>query len=244
MTTKTTNTYGDFSVFCVRFYDLVVKAEVVADFVLAKIGDFCGKNALFVGSFFQVAKQLHASGLELTVVDYSDEMVLLARQRLEGIRVEKADLAALDYQEQFDLVIVIGRVFTHLLNDKAAQSALAGVHRALRPGGIALIDNYESSKIEETDYFNGQVSVRDKNLSIIRDSSTKRISTTPHVVQWMANHQVTEGELEFTFSDTMPQRAFSREEMAKLCQSHDFQVRDQGDNFDETSFYTLIQKQK
>lgn len=239
----TTNTYSEFSEFCVRFYDLVVEANVVADFVLSKLGDCRGKSVLFVGGFFQVAKQLHARGLELTVVDYTDEMVSLGRQQLEGIRVEKADLAALEYLEEFDVVIVIGRVFTHLLSAEAAHSALAGVYRALKPKGLALIDNYESSKIEKTDYFNGRVRVEDQQLLIIRDSSTKRISTTPHVVEWSARYHVTEGGQEVVFSDTMPQRAFSREEMDALCKAHGFGVCQQGDNFDETSFYTLMQQQ-
>lgn len=238
----TTNTYSEFSEFCVRFYDLVVEAEVVADFVLSKLGDCRCKNALFVGGFFQVAKLLHARGLELTVVDYTDEMVCLGRQQLEGIRVEKADLAALGYLEEFDVVIVIGRVFTHMLSAEAANSALAGLYRALKPQGLALIDNYESSKIEITNYFNAKVSVCDQQLVIARDSSTKRISTIPHIVQWSASYHVCEEDREIIFTDSMPQRAFSREEMSKLFTANGFNVCQIGDNFDETSFYTVAQK--
>ena len=77
---------------------------------------------------------------------------------------------------------------------------------------------------------------------IIRRSSTVLLSEKPHVVEWKAEYS---GELEgqaFHFEDSIPNRAFTRPEVVRHLGNHKYEVVSQGDNFDETSFYTLAKR--
>jgi trans-aconitate methyltransferase len=81
----------------------------------------CGDGAL--------TEQLAATGAILIGVDASVAMVEAARAR--GLRIDHHDANALPYQNEFDAVF--SNAALHWIRD--AKAVLAGVHRALRPGG-------------------------------------------------------------------------------------------------------------
>jgi ubiquinone/menaquinone biosynthesis C-methylase UbiE len=235
-------TYGTHSDICTRFYDLVYDANHVADFVLEKIKPFSPKEGLFIGGMFLIANQLISQGIKLTLSDYSDEMIDQGKRRLPNANFVRADLKSLPFEYQFDSIFVIGRVFTHMLTDVDATSALHGLYKSLKSGGFVFFDNYEDSKIQKTNYFNGTVIVADAKTNIVRDSTTKLVSTDPMVVDWSARYSSDENGTLTTFEDQMLHRAFAREEINKLVEASGLKLISQGDNFDETSFYTIAAK--
>jgi hypothetical protein len=175
---STSPTYSQYSKICTKFYDLVSSAEEVAQFVQGKVKPFQHRQGLFVGGFFLVAKRLIECGFDLTVCDYSDEMIAQGRMRLPATNLIKADLKQLPFENQFDSIFVLGRVCTHMLTDEDVKSAMTGLKRALHKDGVVLFDNYEASKIQKTSYFNGKITVSDSNIKIVRESVTERVSAT------------------------------------------------------------------
>ncbi len=236
------NLYSNLAGICKKFYDLIINAKEVADFADRRISRFKPKNILFVGGFFSVAKELIKKGYIVTVADYTDEMVEEGKKRLPETRVVKADIRNLPFENEFDAVLVIGRVFTHMYSDEEVRRALQAVRKSLKPNGILLFDNYEDIKITKTDYFNGKITVKDSNIEIIRDSSTARVSKTPFIVNWKAIYSVKEGGKLQKFNDEMKHRAFSREEVKRNLEKNGFKQIEAGDNFDDTSFYSIAQK--
>jgi trans-aconitate methyltransferase len=90
----------------------------------------CGDGAL--------TEQLAATGAIVTGVDASPTMLAAARQRnlkvARGLTYEQHDATALPYQNQFDAVF--SNAALHWITGLSGQQAmLAGVRRALRPGG-------------------------------------------------------------------------------------------------------------
>jgi trans-aconitate methyltransferase len=81
----------------------------------------CGDGAL--------TERLAATGAIMTGVDASVAMVAAARAR--GLNIQHQSAIALTYESQFDAVF--SNAALHWIRD--AVSVLAGVHRALRPGG-------------------------------------------------------------------------------------------------------------
>lgn len=232
-----TDAYTKYAAICSKFYELTVDSAEVAKFVFDAVEATRGERALFVGGMFGVAAALLDMGLALTVVDYSHEMVAVGQSLLP--RVMHGDLASLDAGTDFDLVLVVGRVFTHMTSEAQLDSALRGCFAALRAGGRLFADNYETSKIETTGYFNGTVVGRESWTVVTRVSTTERISEQPRVVSWRAQYSgVFRGE-RFEFSDVIPHRAFSRAEFATRLAHAGFELQKQADNFDETSFYTV-----
>src|SRR5262249_62037033 len=73
--------------------------------------------------------RLQAAGCDVLGVDASPAQVQAARRA--GVRAQLAAAEALDFQEEFDAVF--SNATLHWV--KAADSAIAGVFRALKPGG-------------------------------------------------------------------------------------------------------------
>ena len=189
--------------------------------------------------FFLVADELRKLGLSITLADYSQDMIQEAQKRLSNTKAVVADLRDLPFQDEFDAIFVIGRVFTHMLNAEDTHRALSSIFHALKADGVVFLDNYEDTKIQSTDYFNGKIALKDSTTKILRDSSTELVSQEPLIVQWNARYQVTSNGVSTSFEDQMLHRAFSRAEIKNLFEENGFIVYSQGDNFDETSFYTL-----
>jgi 2-polyprenyl-6-hydroxyphenyl methylase/3-demethylubiquinone-9 3-methyltransferase len=82
---------------------------------------------------------LLARGFQIVGLDYSPEMLRLARQRFGAARVLhlcRADAECLPFPDaSFDCVVCLG-VFEYL---STYDRSLAEIHRVLRPGGVAII---------------------------------------------------------------------------------------------------------
>jgi trans-aconitate methyltransferase len=83
----------------------------------------CGDGAL--------TEQLALSGAVVRGVDSAPAMVAAARAR--GLEVEEASLTALPYEAEFDAIF--SNAALHWIPCEAQPAALAGLSRALRPGG-------------------------------------------------------------------------------------------------------------
>ena len=117
--------------------------------------------------------------------------------------------------------------------------ALRSCRSSLSDGGRWFFDNYEDRKIQTTNYFNGEILLEGADCRIRRQSSTTLLSAAPCVVRWDAQYDGILDGRPFRFSDSMEHRAFSRGEIASLLPDYGFDLQSQGDNFDETSFFTL-----
>ncbi|HMO18388.1 MAG TPA: class I SAM-dependent methyltransferase [Oligoflexia bacterium] len=233
------STYTDNAKICAKFYSLTLNSEETADFVFKKSRAVAGQNVLFVGGMFDIARDLKRRGLNITIVDYSDEMINVAKSVLPDIPSIRSDLRELPFRNQFDIVFVVGRVFTHMITEDDLQKAISGCKNSLKENGYLFADNYEDTRIQTTNYFNGQIECSDLTCKIVRDSTTSSLSDSPKIVKWDAHYSGDMDGMPFDFRDTMSHRAFSRQEFALELQKYGFQIQEQGDNFDETSFYTF-----
>jgi len=232
-------TYSTHAAICAKFYDMTVDSLSAGTFVLKESEARLGSDVLFVGSMFGIAGYLRDAGFPLTIADYSPEMLALGKQKLPCEAFDCADLRELPYADCFDLIIVVGRVFTHMISNEDLNRALRSCRRALRDSGKLFFDNYEDSKIRQTNYFNGVVRLTDSDTDILRQSTTEYVSRSPFVVRWNASYSGSVAGIPFAFEDSMLQRAWSRSEIRQFLGTNGFEPVKQGDNFDDTSFFTL-----
>ena len=235
------NTYREYGEICAKFYQLTLDSNAVAAFLFQNSPVRPSEKALFVGGMFDIAGALQKHGVETTVVDYTPEMVALGRKTLPLMKVEQADLKALPYENEFDHLFVVGRVFTQMISDEDLLLALLSCRKTLRGGGHLFFDNYEDLKIRVTPYFNGTVRAESADCTIERTSTTRLLSESPYVVLWQARYKGNIQGRYFDFSDAMEHRAWSRSEILPFLQESQFQLIRQGSNFDETSFFSLAQ---
>lgn len=173
------DTYAKYAAVCTKFYELTADADNVSRFAFSGANCKPGQRTLFVGSMFHVARSLAALGLDLSVVDYSNEMVEIGSLALPPTPVCKADLRKLPFESQFDAIFVIGRVFSHMVDDADVAGALESCRRAGKKGARLFFDSYETSRIQHTGYFNGETKCSDSDTEILRRSSTTKLSDNP-----------------------------------------------------------------
>jgi SAM-dependent methyltransferase len=137
---QTYRLFGDLAV----QYDLHTPPEadrLNQQFVLAELRRFgpgarildlgCGTGALL--------KHLRDAGLEACGIDISPEMIAIAERRLGPGVVRVQRLQDLKEREQYEAVLSLSFPFNYCADVSEAQKALAGFHRALRPGGLLLL---------------------------------------------------------------------------------------------------------
>lgn len=87
---------------------------------------------------------LGKNGYTVTGVDRSQPMldVLGGKAGQAGIEIPitRCDMKDIGFKEEFDAIICMYTSFNYLLTDQDIEKALAAFHRALRPGGIAILD--------------------------------------------------------------------------------------------------------
>ena len=91
----------------------------------------CGTGALL--------ESLRGAGLEAYGIDVAPDMVAVAEERLGPGVVRVGRLQDLDTREEYDALVSLSFPFNYCADVAEARAALAGFHRALRPGGLLLL---------------------------------------------------------------------------------------------------------
>ena len=84
------------------------------------------------------------SGYDVTGLDKSQNMLSMFRGKLESgnlkAKIVKKDMKNIDFIEGFHAIICMNSAFMYLLTDGDILQALKAFHKALKPGGVAIID--------------------------------------------------------------------------------------------------------
>ena len=86
---------------------------------------------------------LEEKGYEVTGIDLSREMLDIARTRCAG-KLLRQDMRETRMEGSFDALLCLGRSFGYMLTDEDAYRALEGFNRALRLGGILILDSFDA----------------------------------------------------------------------------------------------------
>ena len=87
---------------------------------------------------------LSKKGYTVTGGDRSQAMLAVLEEKVRRANIEilaiKCDMKDIEFKEEFDAIICMYTSFNYLLTDQDIEKALVAFHRALRPGGIAILD--------------------------------------------------------------------------------------------------------
>jgi SAM-dependent methyltransferase len=148
---------GSYSEDIARAYDLIVEADGSGEcggdeleFVLNALRGHSGRavrEVLDAGcGTGRHLLPLVRKGFSVTGLDHSPGMLAQCRRKLQaaGLSAEltEARLEDLDCRCRFDAAICMNSVICYLLETERILDALRRLHRALRPGGLLLIDNW------------------------------------------------------------------------------------------------------
>lgn len=109
-----------------------------------------GGEALEIGcGSGRIALPLAMSGVNVTGVDNSAQMLALCRARKRKIgatpgklKLLKRDMAGFDLGATFDYIIMAYRTFMHMLTPEAQHNCLTTIHRHLAEDGLFIMDTW------------------------------------------------------------------------------------------------------
>jgi SAM-dependent methyltransferase len=126
-------------------YDVVTAAPggpdaAVVGTVLEENGVEPGARVLDAGcGTGRYAQELARAGFAVTGVDRSAELLAVARERAPEVEFERGDLRVWTGGAPFDAVLCRG-VLNDCITDEDRRAVVGGLGRALRPGGVLLVD--------------------------------------------------------------------------------------------------------
>jgi SAM-dependent methyltransferase len=104
---------------------------------------------------------LMQEGCEVTGLDQSQNMLDALKKKAEATKLKprlfRKDMRKMDFADEFDAIICMNSAFQYLLTDEDILQTLRAFHRALKPGGVAIIDmmnflsllgRYKESRVE------------------------------------------------------------------------------------------------
>jgi SAM-dependent methyltransferase len=94
--------------------------------------------------------RLSRLGLAGTGVDLNERMLDYARTARPHLQFHIADMRALRFDQEFDAVICLNTTFSYNLTNEDVVTALDCFHRALRPGGLVVIDVFNPIRLIQT----------------------------------------------------------------------------------------------
>jgi SAM-dependent methyltransferase len=171
---------------------------------------------------------LSRDGHRCAGIDSSRQMLAVARRRGNGaIEYDQRSVVDFDYFEEFDIVISLFGSLDYVLDDDEFDAVLWNIWRALRAGGVALLEIWNSFPILQIGSKElGHVSTtRSGNVIIDRARGFKTISKSPTIVEVSYRYNVKEDDNEKILEDTHQMRAFSKDELELFAAKNGFRFK-------------------
>lgn len=86
-----------------------------------------------------LSKRMAAGGLNVVGFDLSEELFRQAHNKLPG-RAIRADMRVLPFGERFDMACCLLHTINYMARDEDLRSAFGEIARALKPGGLLVMD--------------------------------------------------------------------------------------------------------
>ncbi len=235
------NLYSELAKVTHTFYRLNFDHKAIADIIEKHLAG--RKKIVYFGGFVHVARILQDRGYDLTFVDYTQEMINEAKKVLLPTKFVQSDMRELNLTEQYDGIILMGRVVTYMHSDNDMMKALEAFKQNLNTGGRLIFDNYDTNKINTTDYFTGCVEIKENNTQFRRISKINMISKVPALFSWDCIYEEEkDGKTKNWEDNEHILRAMRRDEIKGFIESAGLKFIENADNFESISFITVAEK--
>jgi SAM-dependent methyltransferase len=94
--------------------------------------------------------RLSRVGFTGTGVDLNERMLDYARIARPHLRFQAADMRSLPFEDDFDAAVCLCTTFSYNTTNEDVVTALRCLHRALRPGGLVIIDVFNPIRLIQT----------------------------------------------------------------------------------------------
>ena len=96
---------------------------------------------------------LHKNGIEAHGMDFSENMIAIARESCPVIPYEVADMVTYHPEGTFDLVTCTGDALNHIIDPEKVEQIFRNVYEYLNEGGYFIFDILNESEVSTGDAF-------------------------------------------------------------------------------------------
>jgi SAM-dependent methyltransferase len=172
------------------------------------------KNLLELGcGSGNLAPYFLSAGYQYTGLDNARAMLAIAREVAPEARFIQGDMRRFSVRRKADAVLIAGRSFTYMTTNQDVLAALKSIHKALKPGGILIFDNFDAARIFTSFKSRAHEDVRRGELRCIRKSELSPNLKTGWTWNWDATYLIDDGRRKQKFRDRSVLRAFTADEI-------------------------------
>jgi SAM-dependent methyltransferase len=160
-----------------------------------------------------LAPHFLSAGYQYIGLDIAPAMLAIARKQTPDARFVQGDMRRFSIRKKVDAVLIAGRSFTYMTTNRDVRAALRCIHRALKPAGTLILDNFEASAIFTNFQERTSHVVRRDGQSFLRKSRQSMNFDTGWTWIWEADYTLDDGQQKRKFHDRSVLRAFTPDEL-------------------------------
>jgi SAM-dependent methyltransferase len=174
-----------------------------------------------------LAKHFIKNSYNYQGLDYSQDMVNLAKAKNNEGHFLHGDMRDFKLQKPVESIIITGRSSSYLLNNKDVNSALKSIHSNLKPNGLLCFDFIDANRFLK-DIKGGKTITHNavfSNKQYSRDSYLNNCETENFMFNWDAKYfENTSNNKTLIAEDKSQVRAFTKNEWELFLLLNDFEL--------------------
>jgi len=189
----------------------------------------------------RLVKILYQNGYDAMGLDFSEEMLEIARKRVPEVDFILADMRDFDIDQEFDTIVSLGHGFGHLVKDDDITNALECFYDHLEDGGLLIVDNFDGLQTIKgfEKYSRTTDKVRLKDKVIERKNVVEWNIGTGISWNWKCEYVIKQdGKIDDRFRDEQILRSFLKSELDYFLKNSGFEVV----KFDKDRFLHMAEK--
>jgi len=172
------------------------------------------------------AALLAAHGYRLTGVDLNPNMLTYARARHPAVAFERCDMRHLNFKGSFDALICLCTSFSYNRTNEDIAAALQGFRRALRPGGLLVIDVFNPITLIEKRSFSAEFKEEERH-GLLGLVSTSQVTIDPARQLLIERRTITDQASGASLQTDMTEfRLFFPQELRYFLETNGFRLLD------------------
>lgn len=165
----------------------------------------------------RLAKFFINGGYEYTGLDYSCEMIKLAKKRNEDVDFICSDMRRFSLDELFNVVVITGKSICHLEKSEDVTDTFANIHRSLENDGLLILDVFDSDVIFNNFQYESEHNVVVDNKRYLIKNKNSILNKDECTWVWGAQYYIENNKkIEKLFEDTIFIKSYYDNEIKEL----------------------------
>src|SRR4051812_31037801 len=188
-----------------------------------------GSSILEIGSGTgNLAKRFNQNNQNYQGLDYSDDMIAIARQRNKDCSFTQGDMRNFKLNTLFDAILITGRSTSYLITNDDMNMTFDSLYKNLNDDGIIIFDFIDANRFIPFTKENPIITHEAKfeNVNYIRESHWDTNNSLENfMLEWTAQYYTfVNGEKEIIENDFSTVRVFTLNEMELFLYLNNFEI--------------------